>query len=168
MKVLRVQAPGADAGVVASVDAAMRAFNASLDIRLRFLSIGIEATSIDVSDAASAAEAVGAALAARDGRAAGADAVVLIGGGAPAVAVASTALRARVPVLRVGAGERVIDAGPSRATDRLCPVLLVHGEAQVLVLRDEGVTAEIEDVGPADAAATGDRIVRALTRARRR
>ncbi|MCE9636403.1 MAG: hypothetical protein K8T90_11925 [Planctomycetes bacterium] len=168
MRVLRIRTPGADAGVVASLDSAMRAFNAALDIRLRFLSIGIEAVSLDVPDAAIAAESVGAALAPRDGRPAGADAVLLVGGGAAAVAVASTALRAHVPVLRVGAGERAADAGPARATDRLCPVLLVHDAEQARVLRDEGLTAEIEDVGAADAATLGDRIVRALMRARRR
>ena len=170
MRVVRVHAPGADDALAAAVTDAVRAFNAALDIRLRFLSIGIEETVLAVAEAASAAETVDGALTGRGG-APGADVVLILGTGEAAVAAATAARRAQVPALRVGAGERGgsdSEAGAGRALDRLCNVLLARGEGPVRVLREEDVPGEIEDVGEPGDPATGERIVRAIARARRR
>lgn len=168
MRVVRVHAPGAEEVLAAAVAEAVRAFNGALDIRLRFLAIGIEETVLAVADAASAAEAVGAALESREGRT-GADVVLILGDGDAAVAAATVARRAQVPALRVGAGDRPgPDPGAARAVDRICSVLLARGAEAVRTLREEGVTGEIEDVGEPGDPATGERIVRALARARRR
>src|SRR6185503_5851476 len=76
MRVLRVHAPGTPTAVAEAVGRAAVEFNRGLDIRLRFLSIGIEETVVEVADAADAAERVAAALAERPS-----DAVVLFGEG---------------------------------------------------------------------------------------
>ncbi len=163
MKLLVVRAPGAHAALTRSVDAALAAFNAALDIRLRFLSIGIETRSVDVTSAADAADIVGAALA--DG---GADVVLLLGGGESAVAAAATARRAETPVVRAGAGVRGRgDAdGADRAADRLAEVLLPFDAAGAKALRAEGLVPATEVGDPADPAA-GSRVVAAVTAARR-
>ena len=168
MKVVRVHAPGADEAVGRSIESAVRAFNASLDIRLRFLSIGIEERVLRVADAEAAAEQVAAALAASGGGP-GADVLVLLGGSEAAVAAAAAAARSHVPVLRVGAGERTgRDADAARSVDHMASIAIVHGPACAAALRDEGVAADVEDVGDARGAALGEHIVRVLSRARRR
>jgi hypothetical protein len=168
MKVLRVHAPGADPRLGPSIEAAVRAFNGGLDIRLRFLAIGIEEQVTEAPDAATAAETVGGALG-TGASAPGADAVLLLGGGEAAVAAASAAVRARVPVLRVGAGERTgPGADAARAVDRLSAVLLVHAADAAAALRAEDAAAAVEVIGAPDDPAIGERIVRALSRARRR
>jgi UDP-N-acetylglucosamine 2-epimerase len=180
MKVLRVHAPGTDPVLAGHVTAAVRTFNAELDIRLRFLAIGIEERVLDVQDAAGAAEQVGAALGgAQDASEATAsgpdgapapttDAVLLLGGGEAAVAAAATAARARVPVVRVGAGARGEGADAARAVDRLAAVRLAHDDLALQALREEGLGEASETVGAPGDPASGERIVRALSRARRR
>jgi hypothetical protein len=94
---------------------------------------------------------------------------VLLGGGEAAVAAAAAAARARVVVLRVGAGDRSgRGADAARAADRLCGVLLAYDEPSAAVLRGEGPAAEIEVVGRPEDPETGRKVVRALSRARRR
>jgi hypothetical protein len=161
MKVLRVEAPGTDPALAQAIAAAVASFNANLDIRLRFLSIGIEETVVRPADAASAAERVGAELARG-----GVDAVLLLGDGEAAVAAAAAAVRAQAPLVRPGAGRR---SGPAadaaRAVDRLANVLIAHDAAALEALREEGLAAA-ETLGRVPAA--GERVVRALTAARRR
>lgn len=163
MKLLVVRAPGAPSALARSVDAALAAFNDGLDIRLRFLSIGIETRGVDVTSAADAAEIVGAALA--DG---GADVVLLLGGGESAVATAATSRRAGTPVVRAGAGVRGRgDAdGADRAADRLAEVLLPFDAAGAEALRVEGLVPGTEIGDPAGPSA-GSRVVAAVTAARR-
>ena len=62
MKVLRIHAPETDPRPAAALTDAVRGFNRDLDIRLRFLSVGIEEQVVTVEDSAGAAETVGEAL----------------------------------------------------------------------------------------------------------
>ena len=161
MKVLRVHAPGASRSLAERVGAAVADFNRGLDIRLRFLSIGIDESVIEV-DGAGAADAVTAAMETRP------DVLVLLGGGAEAVAAATSASRAGIAVVRVGAGRRAgTDPDAARAIDRLAAVLIVHDAAAARALAAEGVTGLVVDVGGQDDPSAAVRIVEAVSRARR-
>jgi len=163
MKVLRVHAPGTPTAVAAAVGRAAVEFNRGLDIRLRFLSIGIEETVLEVSDVAGAAESVSAAMSER-----APDAVVLFGDGAAALAAATCAVRGHTALVRVGAGRRDgADADSARAIDRLAALLIVDGPAAAAALDAEEVAAPRVDVGGFDDPAAGEKIVRAVSRARR-
>jgi len=163
MKVLRVHAAGTPSALAAAVGRAAVEFNRGLDIRLRFLSIGIDETVLEVGDAAAGAEAVRAAILDRSP-----DAVLLFGDGASALAAATSAARARTPIVRVGAGRRVgPDADAARAIDRLASLLVVDGAAAAAALEAESVTSPRVDVGDFADPAAGDKIVRAVSRARR-
>ena len=163
MKVLRVEAPGTQRDLAQSVGRAVSQFNRGLDIRLRFLSIGIEDSVIEVADAAGAADALAVTLGA------GApDLVVLFGDGPAALAAAGVAVRSNALLVRVGAGRRGgIDADTARAIDRLAAIHLVHDAAAAAALDLESAPAQRIDVGDAGDPAAGERIVRALSRARR-
>jgi hypothetical protein len=162
MKVLRVHAPGAPRALAEKVGRAVADFNRGLDIRLRFLSIGIDETVIDVEDAAEAADAVAAAADPRP------DAMVLLGTGAAAAAAAAWAAGAGVALVRVGAGRRTgPDPDAARAADRVAAVLLVHDGECARALRAEGVTGIVVDVGAEDDPSAAGRIVEAVSRARR-
>ena len=144
------------------IAASVAAFNGSLDIRLRFLAIGIEETVLDLDDRRGAAERVTRVLA--DG---GFSAVVLAGDAVLAQACATAASRAGVPVVRVGAGERAGDgADASRAADRLAQAHVALDAASAASLAAEGIGAA-EDVRSGDLASVGERVVRALSRVRR-
>lgn len=163
MKVLRVQAPGTPRELAESVARAVVEFNRGLDIRLRFLSIGIEETVVEVDDAAGSAESVAIAM-----RETAPDVVVLFGEGAAALAAATIAVRERAVLVRGGAGRRHgPNADADRAIDRLAAVHLVHGAADARNLESEGATGQTIDVGAAGDPAAGERVVRALSRARR-
>ena len=163
MRVLRIQAPGTSPQLAESVGRAITQFNRGLDIRLRFLSIGSEDTVVDVTDAAGAADAIAAAT--TDGAP---DLVVLFCDGPAAPAAAWVAGRATGSLVRVGAGQRAgADADASRAIDRLAAIHLVHGAAGVAALEAESAHGQRIEVGDAADAAAGERIVRALSRARR-
>jgi hypothetical protein len=163
VRVLRIHAPGTPGDLAAGVGRAVVEFNRGLDIRLRFLSIGIEETVIEVADAAGSAESV--ALAIRTGLP---DVVVLFGEGAPALAAATIAVRERAVLVRGGAGRRDgPHADADRAIDRLATVHLVHCAAEARNLESEGCAAQAIDVGAAGDPAAGERVVRALSRARR-
>jgi UDP-N-acetylglucosamine 2-epimerase len=163
MRVLRIHAPATPPALAESVGRAVREFNRGLDIRLRFLSIGIDETVLDVKDAAQAAEAVSAELS----RSAP-DVVILFGDGAAALAAASCAVRERALLVRAGAGRRDgPDADASRAIDRIAAVHLVHGPAAAAALDAESAGGTRVDVGAAEDPAAGEKIVQALSRARR-
>jgi UDP-N-acetylglucosamine 2-epimerase (non-hydrolysing) len=163
MKVLRVHAPGTPAHVAQAVGRAVVEFNRGLDIRLRFLSIGIEETVVEVADAAAAAEVVSKAAADR-----APDAVVLLGDGPAALAAATSAVRARAALVRVGAGRREgPDADAARAVDRLASLLVVDLPAAAAALDAESLAAPRALVGDFADAAAGEKIVRAVSRARR-
>ena len=163
MRILRIHAPGTDPALAEAVGDAVRVFNSELDIRLRFLAIGIEEQIVEVGDPAHAAEAVATAV-----RRHTPEAVVLMGDGETAVAAAASVKRSGSALVRVGAGGR---GGPhadaARAVDRLATLLLAHGEEAMTVLETEELTEGRHDVGPANDPETGARIVRALCRARR-
>jgi len=163
MRVLRIHAPGTPRGLADRVGRAVVDFNRGLDIRLRFLSIGIEETVIEAESAASAADGVAAAL-----RGSNPDLVVVFGDGPAALAAAACAARAQTIVVRAGAGRRDGPAADeARAIDRLSALHLVHDAAGAKVLEEESVPGQRVDVGGADDPASGERIVRALSRARR-
>ncbi len=163
MRVLRVHAPGTPPAVADAVGRAVVDFNRGLDIRLRFLSIGIEETVVEIGDAAGAAETVSQAA----GRLAP-DAVVLFGDGPAALAAAAAAARSKAPLVRVGAGRRVgVDADAARAIDRLAALLVVDGAAAAAALAAENLAAPCVEVGGFADAAAADKIVRAVSRARR-
>jgi UDP-N-acetylglucosamine 2-epimerase len=163
MRVLRIHAPGTPRGLADRVGRAVADFNRALDIRLRFLSIGIEETVLDVDSAAGAAESVAAALAER-----APDVVVVFGDGPAALAAAACAARGRVVLARAGAGRREGPAADeARAIDRLASLHLVHAAECAKILEDEAVAGQRVDVGGAEDPSSGERIVRALSRARR-
>ena len=163
MKVLRILAPGTPPRLADAVRRAVVEFNRGLDIRLRFLSIGIEETVIEAADSAAASDAVTQAM-----RSTAPDVVVVLGEGAAALAAATAAVRERATLVRVGAGRREgSDADASRAIDRIASVLLHAGPAAAAALDAEGLTAHRIDIGDPGDPAAGERIVRALARARR-
>ncbi len=160
MKILRVHAPGTDAALAKAIGAAVASFNADLDIRLRFLSIGVDEIVLDVATAEDAAASVGRALASG-----AADVVVLLGGGEAGLAAAAAVVRAQIPLFRIGAGRRGSDGGASRGIDHLASCRLALSAADAAVLASEGVdVAETMSGGTTDE--TGAAIVRAVTRRR--
>lgn len=160
MRILRIHAPGTDAALAKAIGAAVASFNAELDIRLRFLSIGVDEVVLDVASAESAAASVGRALAAGT-----ADVVVLLGGGEAGLAAAAAVVRAQVPLIRVGAGRRDEDDGASRGIDHLATCRFALSAADAAVLAAEGAdAAETMTGGATDE--TGAAIVRAVTRRR--
>ena len=163
MRVLRVHGPGADLRVADAIGAAVAAFNGALDIRLRFLAIGIEETVLD----ASATSPDGTAAAARALREAPYEAVVLLGDPEAAHTLSTAAKDVGVPVVRVGAGHRKgRTADAARAADRLALAHVALDAASAAVLREEGFSAPHDPPGD-DPAAAGERVVRALTQVRR-
>ena len=163
MKLLLIRATGVPDGLADSALRAIAAFNASLDIRLRFLNIGIEPSVVAVAEAAEAAEVVDAALSQSPF-----DAALLFGGGAAALAAATTVVRSGVLLVRAGAGVRTgPEADASRAIDRLAGVLLPFDAAGTRSLQSEGLHAEAP-IGRADDDESGAKLVRGLTAARRR
>lgn len=118
---------------------------------------------IEVEDAAGSAVAVDAAIRERMP-----DVVLLLGEGAAALAAATTACRAGAVLVRSGAGRREgAHADTDRAIDRLASVHLVSRAADAGRLAEEGCSKQAIDVGAAGDPAAGERIVRALSRARR-
>lgn len=163
MRVLRVHAPGTPRALAERVGRAVSEFNRGLDIRLRFLAIGIDETVLDVSDEAQALEAVAAAA-----QRLAPDVVVVFGEGPPALAATAAAARTRAVVARAGAGRRDgPEADAARAADRLASLHLVESGEHADALEAEGVPGRRVEVGAADAPDAGERIVRALSRARR-
>lgn len=162
MRVLRVEGPGTDPRIAEAIGAAVVAFNGALDIRLRFLAIGIEETVLAAGEPHAAPEAVARSLSS-----APFEAVVLLGDPEVAHACAAAADRAGVPVVRVGAGLRSGGAADaSRAVDRIARALVALDDAAAEALRGEGFSPSEEPRGD-DPAAAGERVVRALTRVRR-
>jgi UDP-N-acetylglucosamine 2-epimerase len=160
MKVLRVHAPGVPGALAERVGRAVADFNRGLDIRLRFLSIGIDESVIAV-EGPGAADAVTASMETRP------DVIVVLGDGAEAVAAATSASRAGIAVVRVGAGRRGgTDPDAARAVDRLAAVLLVHDAAAARALASEGAAGLVVDVGAEDDPSAAVRIVEAVSRAR--
>jgi hypothetical protein len=163
MKVLRVHAPGTPADLAEIVRRAVVEFNRGLDIRLRFLAIGVDETVLEVADAAGAAESVSAAI-----KQHAPDVVVVFGDGPAALAAATCAVREGAVLVRAGAGRRQgRGADEARAIDRMSTLLLIHEPADAATLDAEGATGPRVEVGPAADPAAGERIVRALSRARR-
>lgn len=128
-----------------AVSAALGDWTRGLDIRLRFLNIGVE-ESILVLDAAAAPG--GPAPAALEAVEAAVErhrpAVVLLHGrGAGALAAAITGAKAGVPVVRTAAGLRDgAGADEDRAADRLASALLAPGPGPLAALEAEGLRAE--------------------------
>lgn len=163
MKVLRIHAPGIEPGLTDAILSAVDAFNRSVDIRLRFLSIEIDEDVLNVDSPEQAAEAV--ALAVQDQRPM---LCVLLGQGDTALAAASAAVRAGAGLVRVGSGRRDGPAADSaRALDRLASVCLVHDDQALAQLEEEGLGARARDIGPATQSQVGERVVREISRARR-
>ena len=141
MRILTVVAPGGGE-MRESVSLAVNAWTRGLDIRLRFLNIGLEETVLVLPSGRGPAEPAAAGLEAveqaisrlRPG------AVLLHGGGPAALAAAVTAAKAGVPVVRTGAGRRDgPDGDAERAADRLATVRASADAAALAVLRDEGL-----------------------------
>jgi len=160
MRVLRVLAAGADDGLSDVLRAAFRAFNRELDIRLRFLAIGIDERVLTVGDAASSAEGVDGALADF-----GPEYVVLDGDGAGALAAATTVARHHIPLVRLRAGRRDGEhADAARAVDRIATVLIAHDADCTARLADEGLEGHVAPAGED----VGMTVIRTLRRLRQR
>jgi len=170
MKLLRILCPGHDPAASSALRDGVAAFNRGLDIRLRFLSIGIEDREITVTDGTSAATQVENEL-----DAFAPDAVVLLGHGAAAVSAATLSARRPMVLARLGSGVR---DGPSadaaRAVDHLSAVLLVLDDACEAALRAEGLgdriarVARPDDSGAAGNSDFGRNVIMALRAARAR
>ena len=137
MKLLTVVAPGGE-GTRAAVSVALAAWTRGLDIRLRFLNIGVEEEVLFLPGRGTALEAVEAALVRHR------PAVVLLHGTGPAaLAAAISSSKAGVPVVRTAAGIRDGEPGDEdRAADRLAAALLAAGPASVAALAAEGLAGE--------------------------
>ncbi len=164
MRVLRVVAPGAAGPLVALVRDGIVAFNAELDIRLRFLAIVIEERELVVDGVEDAAlrceEAFGAYRP---------DVVALHGEGPAAVAAATAAVRAGRVLVRVGAGRRDgPDADAARAVDRLAHALVAFGDGPLAALREEGLAGRTVALPAPDAPGVGRDIIKALRSAHAR
>jgi UDP-N-acetylglucosamine 2-epimerase len=142
VRLLTLVAPGGD-GTRAALSGALAAWTRGLDIRLRFLEMGVEETVLALDagegrDAAAALASVERALARERPSVA-----VLHGRGPAALAAAVTASKAGLPLVRVGAGLRDgASADEDRAADRLASERFAAGEAALEALRAEGLSAE--------------------------
>jgi hypothetical protein len=143
VRLLTVVAPGGDEAR-RSVSVALDAWTRGLDIRLRFLNIGIEETVLVLPAPVGPGEPSATALRMAEEAIDRAEpAVVLLHGGGPAaLAAAVSAAKAGVPVVRTGAGGRAgLAADEERAADRLTAVRLA-AEGALAALRDEGLPGE--------------------------
>ncbi len=148
-----VAAGGSDARVALS--AALEAWSRGLDIRLRFLNIGIEELVVDVSADGAPGEGAAEGLAAVEAAILREKPALLVvhGGGAAALAAVITAAKSGVPSLRTAAGVRGgPEDGEERAADRLATVRLAGDAAAAARLRGEGLDAT---ESPADREAWG-------------
>lgn len=163
MRVLRVHTEHADPAVTGAVDHAIQRFNRGLDVRLRFLSIGIEDAVVRPGEGVEVAAEIDAALDRHQP-----EIVLIVGSGAAAPAAATVAARRRVRTVRLGAGNR---SGPhadyERATDRVCTWRLCLDRAALSRLEEEGLGADSSVVGDSDSSTMADRVVDALSRIRR-
>jgi hypothetical protein len=137
VNLLTLVAPGGE-GHRAAVSAALAAWTRGLDIRLRFLNIGVEEEVLVLAAGDGAPAAVEAALLRRRP-----GVVLLHGRGPSALAAAIAASKAGVPLVRTAAGGRDGAAGDEdRAADRLCQARLsTEGEA-LAALEAEGLPGE--------------------------
>jgi UDP-N-acetylglucosamine 2-epimerase len=137
LRLLTVVAPGGEDSR-AAVSTALAAWTRGLDIRLRFLNIGVEEEVLALPVPGNALAAVEEALARRR------PAVVLLHGGGPAaLAAAVSAGKAGVPVVRTAAGLREGASGDEeRAADRLSASLLARDGGGLRALAAEGLAAE--------------------------
>ena len=144
MKLLTVTAPGG-AATREAVSGALTAWTKGLDIRLRFLNIGVEEAHLALEETSGPGEPAAAALLAVE-RAVAKErpgVVLLHGGGPAALAAAVTASKAGLPVVRTAAGRRDGPWGDEeRAADRLSAVLLAPDAAALEALRAEGLAGE--------------------------
>jgi hypothetical protein len=168
MRILRLLCQDHETASATALRDAVAAFNRGLDIRLRFLSIGIEDRELEIGEGPDAAVA-----AERELIAFRPDAVVLLGDGAAAVAAATVAVRHAGVVAHFGAGRRDGDAADTaRAVDHLSNVLLVLDDAGDAALREEGlgerVVRVVESGGVEDDPAFGPKVIKALRAARAR
>jgi hypothetical protein len=139
VRLLTVAAPGGAAARDA-VSPALRAWTKGLDIRLRFLNIGIEERVLDLPPGS--AEAAGVAVE-RDLASFRPDVLLLHGGGDAALGAALAAARAGIPVVRSAAGRRDgAAADAERAADRLAAALLAADAPARDALAAEGLRGE--------------------------
>ena len=164
MRLLRVLCHDHDPRDADALRSAIGEFNRGLDIRLRFLSIGIEDREVEVDAGDEAAVAVERALEDRP-----ADAVIVLGNGAEAVAATTFAVRCVPVVAHWDAGRREDAAADTRrAVDHLSTLLLVRGDEADAVLRAEGLADRIARVAAPDAPEFGRDVINALRAARAR
>ena len=135
MKLLTLVAPGGDEAR-RTVSGALAEWTRGLDIRLRFLNIGVEeAVVVLAGDALGVAEA--ALLRERPA------AALLHGRGPLAMAAAISVSKAGVPLVRTGAGRRDGEfSDGERAADRLGTALLAEAAADLAALAAEGLAGE--------------------------
>lgn len=168
MRILRLLCPGHDASAASALRDAVAAFNRGLDIRLRFLSIGIEDREFEIGGGPDAAEAAERELVAFLP-----DAVVLLGDDEAAAAVATVVLRHTAVLAHLDAGRRDGPAADTaRAVDHLATVLLVLDDAAESALREEGLGDRIARVasegGAVEDPAFGPNVIKALRATRTR
>ena len=141
MRILVLAAPG-EAEARAAVSAAVGAWNRGLDIRLRFLDIGLEEILLELPDPAGDPGA-GLLVVEEAILRAGPAGALLHGRGPAALAAAVSLAKAGVPLVRTAAGLR---DGPfadaDRAADRLSAVRLAPTPAALAALSAEGLEAE--------------------------
>lgn len=166
MRLLTVVAPGGEARQGA-VSAALAAWNRALDIRLRFLHIGVEEAVLVLVSVPGPGEPAASSLGEVE-RAIERErpAMVLLHGGGPgALAAAVTSAKAGIPVVRTGAGRREgPHADEERAADRLAAGCLADDGAAMAALRGEGLGERSGETGPPADPGSAERVVKAVIR----
>jgi hypothetical protein len=166
MKILTVTLPGAE-GARDAVSASLADWNRGIDIRLRFLNIGIEETRLDLEPGADIGEDCAVALERVETAIARERPVLILlhGGGAPALSVAVTAAKATVPLFRTSAGMR---GGPfdgeERGADRLATVRMAAGSAALAELVEENLGEGSSDPGSPGSPGWEGAVARAVVR----
>lgn len=143
MRLLTVVAPGG-ARTRAAVSGALAAWTRGLDIRLRFLNIGVEESVVELAGAGPGEPPAPALASVEEAIGRHRPAVVLLHGrGAEALAACVSAAKAGVPVVRTAAGLRDgASSDEDRAADRLAAALLAPGAAEAAALEAEGLECE--------------------------
>lgn len=166
MRILTVTVPGSGAARD-SVSGALAEWNRGLDIRLRFLNIGIEEARLDLAPAEDPGEAAAAALERVESHILRERPVLVVlhGGGPAALSTAVSAAKAGVPLLRTASGIRGGEHdGEERGADRLATFRLACGREALAHLVGEGLDEGSSDPGSPGEAGWEEAVARAILR----
>jgi UDP-N-acetylglucosamine 2-epimerase len=147
------------------MSAAMERWNRGLDIRLRFLNIGIEETVIQLDEVAGAGETEASGLEQVEQAIVdlAPNVLLLHGHGPAALAAAVSASKSGVTILRTGAGRRDGEISAIEcACDRLASALVVEGEIGHEALLADGLADLVTVADPGADENSMDTLLQAL------